>query len=292
MVMGAIGDRAKHRTPAVDRPTLSANLESANSATPIVWQRQAEILKQQHETAIRSMRQTRRQLELLKDILAQQQSQWAKRVDELEVCRLQAEETHSAQQQHWLAGVEDLERLRTMEQNESAKRKTFLDHREAAVRESEERLQQAQVEILRDRVVLRQLERTVRQSMSNADWNQRWQVISEETQSYLKKVHEEAEMVQAETKRKLDRLESRKSEMLLYRESLRNWIERQMKLVSRRVAHSEDREYLARQMSAELLLARRELKDHQDLLNEMLDRSFQLVDERLDATNLRENEAA
>ncbi|MBL8890323.1 MAG: hypothetical protein JNL67_10120 [Planctomycetaceae bacterium] len=256
------------------------------------WQRQAEHLRQQHETAIRSLRQTRRQLELLKDILTQQQSLWAKQAEDLEAYRAHTEGTYAAQQQQWLIGLEDVERLRILEQNESSKRKTFLDHREAALHEAEERLQQSQVEVLRDRVILKQLERTIRQSISNADWSQRWQIISEETQSYLKKVHEEAEAIQAETKRRTDRLESRKSEMLLYRESLRSWIERQMKLVSRRVGHSEDRESVVRQASAELAAARRELKDQQDALEALFGHSLQIIDERLDAARLPSQEAA
>ncbi|MBL8854659.1 MAG: hypothetical protein JNK57_11885 [Planctomycetaceae bacterium] len=278
-------------TAVQPRTRLAAHqpLESpANGAL----QHQAQHLRQQHETAIRSLRQTRRQLELLKDILAQQQSQWAKQIEELERSRIESQETYSTQQQNWLTGLEDLERLRTIEQNESAKRKTFLDQREASLHGMEERLQQAQVEILRDRVVLKQLERTVRQSMSNADWNQRWQVISEETQSYLKKVHEEAAAVQSDTKRKLERLESRKSELLLYRESLRNWIERQMKLISRRVAHSEDREMVLQQLSESLLDQRRDLKAQQDALNELFGQSLEVIEGRLNSASLPSQEAA
>lgn len=281
-----LSNQGSSKTPQID--TVVRDDGTAISS----WQRQAEHLRQQHETAIRSLRQTRRQLELLKDILTQQQSQWAKQAEDLEAYRAHTEGTHAAQQQQWLSGLEDVERLRMLEQNESSKRTTYLDHREAALREAEERLQQSQVEVLRDRVVLKQLERTIRQSMSNADWNQRWQVISEETQSYLKKVHEEGEAIQAETKRKIDRLESRKSEMLLYRESLRSWIERQMKLVSRRVAHSEDRESVVRQSSAELAAARRELKDQQDALEALFGSSLRAIEERLDAAMLPSQEAA
>lgn len=255
-------------------------------------QHQAQQLRQQHETAIRSLRQTRRQLELLKDILAQQQAQWGQQLAEAELCRVQAHEAHTAQQQNWLAGLEDIERLRDIERNETAKQKTFLNQREASLVAMEERLQQAQVEILRDRVVLKQLERTVRQSMSNADWNQRWQVISEETQSYLKKVHEEAAAIQSDTKRKLERMESRKSELLLYRESLRNWIERQMKLISRRVAHSDDRETQIQQLSETLLTHRRDLEAQQDALNELFGQSLQVIDARLNAASLPNQEAA
>lgn len=284
-----------HSQASSQASTKASRIDTAlrdDGTATAAWQRQAEHLRQQHETAIRSLRQTRRQLELLKDILTQQQSQWAKQAEDLEAYRAHTEAIHAAQQQQWLTGLEDVERLRILEQNESAKRTTLLDHREAALREAEERLQQSQVEILRDRVVLKQLERTVRQSMSNADWNQRWQVISEETQSYLKKVRDEAEAIQAETKRKIDRLESRKSEMLLCRESLRSWIERQMKLVSRRVAHSEDRESVVRQASAELAAARRELKDQQDALEELFGSSLRVIEGRLDAAMLPSQEAA
>jgi hypothetical protein len=284
-----------HSEPAAfpaDHSRTPVSAEPSDSNGPKAWQTQAKQLRQQHETAVRSLQQTRRQLELLKDILAQQQSQWAKQVEHLDADRLQLHASDTAQQQHWLTGLEELERLRIIEQNESAKRKTFLDQREATLQALEERLQQSQVEILRDRVVLKQLERTVRQSMSNADWNQRWQVISEETQSYLKKVHEEAEATQSETKRKQERLESRKSEMLLYRESLRSWIERQMKLISRRVAHSDDREALIQQLSEEILTLRREMKTQQDALNELFGDSLRVVDRRLTSANLPNQEAA
>jgi len=286
---------ADHSVPASD-PTPSTI--SVNQKQPLVAsasegrQQQAQQLRQQHETAIRSLRQTRRQLELLKDILAQQQSQWSKQVDDVELYRVQFQEAHEVQQQQWLAGLEELERLRTIELNESAKRKTFLDQREASLNSLEERLQQSQVETLRDRVVLKQLERTIRQSMSNADWNHRWQVISEETQSYLKKVHEEAAALQSETKRKQERLESRKSEMLLYRESLRSWIERQMKLISRRVAHSEDRESILQLLSEEILVHRRDLKAQQDAMNKLFGRSLEVIDEQLDSASLPSQEAA
>lgn len=286
---------ADHSVPASE-PTPSTI--SVNQKQPLVAsasegrQQQAQQLRQQHETAIRSLRQTRRQLELLKDVLAQQQSQWSKQVDDVELYRIQFQEAHEVQQQQWLAGLEELERLRTIELNESAKRKTFLDQREAALNSLEERLQQSQVETLRDRVVLKQMERTIRQSMSNADWNQRWQVISEETQSYLKKVHEEAAALQSETKRRQERLESRKSEMLLYRESLRSWIERQMKLISRRVAHSEDRESILQLLSEEILVHRRDLKAQQDAMNELFGRSLELIDDQLDSASLPSQEAA
>ncbi len=293
-VVGAVVSTAESSsaTTAVHPRTHLAAHRSLESPANETLQHQAQHLRQQHETAIRSLRQTRRQLELLKDILAQQQSQWAKQIEELERSRVESQETYSTQQQNWLNGLEDLERLRLIEQSETAKRKTFLDQREASLHGMEERLQQAQVEILRDRVVLKQLERTVRQSMSNADWNQRWQVISEETQSYLKKVHEEAATIQSETKRKLERMESRKSELLLYRESLRNWIERQMKLISRRVAHSEDRETVLQQLSESLLDQRRDLKAQQDALNELFGQSLEVIEERLNSASLPSQEAA
>lgn len=286
MVEGNSGPTAAQHQPHGARHKLPES--SASDAL----QHQAQQLRQQHETAIRSLRQTRRQLELLKDILTQQQTQWGQQVADVELCRVQAHEAHTAQQQHWRAGLEDIERLRVIEQNETAKQKTFLNQREASLNAMEERLQQAQVEILRDRVVLKQLERTVRQSMSNSDWNQRWQVISEETQSYLKKVHEEAAAIQSDTKRKLERMESRKSELLLYRESLRNWIERQMKLISRRVAHSEDRETLVQQSSETLLIHRRDLKAQQDALNELFGQSLLVIDGRLNAASLPNQDAA
>jgi hypothetical protein len=128
------------------------------------------------------------------------------------------------------------------------------------------------------------LERTVRQTLSNADWNQRWQIISEETQGYLKKVHQDAETLQAAAKRKLERLESRQSEMLLYRESLRHWIERQMKLVSRRVAHGEDRQQSLQSQWEAVQVARQELHSQQAALNEWLSAGLQAVDQRLRAT--------
>jgi hypothetical protein len=205
-------------------------------------------------------------------------------VDRLATEQQEWQETRGRQQQQWTAGLEEIERLRVIEQHESAKRATFLDQREAAIQAMEERLQQAQVEILRDRVVLKQLERTVRQTLSNADWNQRWQIISEETQGYLKKVHQDAETLQAAAKRKLERLESRQSEMLLYRESLRNWIERQMKLVSRRVAHGEDRQQGLQTQWEAVQVARQELRSQQAALNECLSANLLAVEQRLQPT--------
>jgi len=269
------------------RPTAVNAVPSdatAVGSTTAGLQRQAQQLRQQHETAIRAMQQTRRQLELLKDILVQQQQHWATEVDRLAGEQQEWQETRAWQQEQWTAGLQEIERLRTIEQNESAKRGTFLDQREAAIQAMEERLQQAQVEILRDRVVLKQLERTVRQTLSNADWNQRWQIISEETQGYLKKVHQDAETLQAAAKRKLERLESRQSEMLLYRESLRHWIERQMKLVSRRVAHGEDRQQSLQSQWEAVQVARQELHSQQAALNEWLSAGLQAVDQRLRAT--------
>lgn len=264
---------------AVSRAVREATSSSGDNASGL--QRQAQQLRQQHETAIRAMQQTRRQLELLKDILVQQQQHWAVEVDRLASEQHEWQETRAWQQQQWTVGMEEIERLRVIEQHESAKRATFLDQREAAIQAMEERLQQAQVEVLRDRVVLKQLERTVRQTLSNADWNQRWQIISEETQGYLKKVHQDAETLQAAAKRKLERLESRQSEMLLYRESLRNWIERQMKLVSRRVAHGEDRQQSLQAQWEAVQLARQELRSQQAVLNEWLTAGLQAVDQRL-----------
>ncbi len=263
----------------VGRAVRESASSSGDNASGL--QRQAQQLRQQHETAIRAMQQTRRQLELLKDILVQQQQHWAVEVDRLASEQQEWQETRNWQQQQWTVGMEEIERLRVIEQHESAKRATFLDQREAAIQAMEERLQQAQVEILRDRVVLKQLERTVRQTLSNADWNQRWQIISEETQGYLKKVHQDAETLQAAAKRKLERLESRQSEMLLYRESLRNWIERQMKLVSRRVAHGEDRQQSLQTQWEAVQLARQELRSQQAVLNEWLTAGLQAVDQRL-----------
>ncbi len=222
--------------------------QQKNSEETPTLRQQADQLRQQHESAIHAMRQTRRQLELLKDIIVQQQEQWAERSNDLE----------------------------------QAKRLVSLDQREAAIRSLEERLQQAQVEILRDRVIIKQLERTARQSLSNADWNQRWQVISEETQSYLKKVNDEALTIHSETKRQMERLESRKTEMLLYRESLRSWIERQMKLISRRAAHVEEREQQLQERWEALQEGRQSLHEQQTALNQLIAAGLDTIDHRLD----------
>lgn len=280
------GTAARRATPSQSEGLAAAlpgdvTVKSMAAGQAAGLQRQAQQLRQQHATAIQAMQQTRRQLELLKDILVQQQQHWAGEVDRLASEQQAWQETRAWQQQQWAVGLEEIERLRAIEQNESAKRATFLDQREAAIQALEERLQQAQVEILRDRVVLKQLERTVRQTLSNADWNQRWQIISEETQGYLKKVHQDAETLQAAAKRKLERLESRQSEMLLYRESLRNWIERQMKLVSRRVAHGEDRQQSLQTQWEALQVARQELRAQQATLNQWLSTGLQVVDQRL-----------
>jgi hypothetical protein len=242
---------------------------------------QAEQLRRQHESAIKAMQQTRRQLELLKDIVVQQQQQWATKTESLEQDRSHWEQSRQGLVEQWQQGLDEQQRLRHIEQNEVSKRETFLEQREAAVRAMEERLQQSQVEVLRDRVVLKQLERTIRQSLSNADWNQRWQIISEETQAYLKKVQQESELLRTQAKRQVERLESRRSELLMYRESLRRWIERQMKLICRRAAHSEEMETTLQRQTREIGEERRRLTAQQAALNETLDGGLKSVDERL-----------
>jgi len=266
---------------------LPIDTSPATTAAMPGLKEQADQLRRQHQSAIKAMQQTRRQLELLKDIVVQQQQEWAAKWEQLEGERVAWEQSRESSVQQWQSGLEELGRLRSIEQSDASKRETFLEQREAAVRALEERLQQTQVEVLRDRVVLKQLERTVRQSLSNADWNQRWQIISEETQAYLKKVQQEAELLRTQTKRQVERLESRRSEMLMYRESLRRWIERQMKLICRRAAHSDDREADLRKQSADLHEERRRLTAQQAALHQMTAAGLLSVDERLQDNRAR-----
>jgi chromosome segregation ATPase len=266
---------------ALDSDEREANtLDDATPASPSL-RKQAEQLRSQHQIAIRQLQQTRRQLELLKQIIVQQQTHWAQAADALAREREQWQTDRVQQQADWEHQRDEWQRLHTLEQNESTKRETFLDHREIAIRQLEERLQQAQVEILRDRVVLKQLERTARQSLSNLDWNQRWKVISEETQSYLRKVQDEAAQLQSETQRQMERLESRKAELLLYRESLRAWLERQMKLLARRTAHTNDRENQVQQAWDELEVTRQGVLHQHERLDQMLSHGLRNIDARL-----------
>jgi len=262
-----------------DPPSTRTNEPSDDQGT---WQQQAKQLRAQHQSAIKAMRQTRRQLELLKNVIVQQQEQWSQRLEELEQEQSRWRSSQQEQQQMWRTAHQEIERLRSLEINETSKREHFLSQREAAIRALEEKLQQAQVEILRDRVIIKQLERTARQSLSNVDWNQRRQIIADETEAYIKKVQQEAESTQAETERGLEKLESRQAEMLLYRESLRNWIQRQMKLVSRRSAHLEEREEGIEQNLTELSRGRQSLQEQQEVLHRMIEQGLDQIDRHLD----------
>ena len=122
---------------ALDSDEREANtLDDATPASPSL-RKQAEQLRSQHQIAIRQLQQTRRQLELLKQIIVQQQTHWAQAADALAGEREQWQTDRVQQQADWEHQRDEWQRLHTLEQNESTKRETFLDHREIAIRQLE-----------------------------------------------------------------------------------------------------------------------------------------------------------
>jgi len=261
---------------------LAAGTAEGKNRTQSPIQQQASMLKQQHSAAVDSIRQTRRQLEMLRSVIVEQQSIWGERSDDLTDQQAEWLTAKDEQQQELLVDRQELDRLSQIQQNETAKHENALLHRESAVRSLEEKLQQTQVEILRDRMVIKQFERTARQTLSNAQWNERLQVITEETDIYLEQAKTRAAEIQQQSSQQIKRLDSRQSELLLYRESLRNWVQRQMKLVSRRSARLDEREDSINQRWADINNGRQNLVQQQDELNNLIRQGLEEIDLRLD----------
>lgn len=269
-----------------DSPRVSHSIEETR------LQRQADDLKKQHSAAIGSLQKTRRQLELLRNVIVEQQKQTSERAVVLDEQHREWSETRVHQQQELKLDRKEQERLLTIRENELSKRETAAQQREKAARQLEAQLQQAQVEILRDRVIIRQLERTARQTLSNSQWNERLAIISEETESYLKDMQQKVSDLKSEASSQIKRLDSRRSELLLYRESTRNWVQRQMKLISRRAAHLEDRESQLNDRWQLIAEAREELRQHQRSLDAMLQGGLRNIDQQLEQSQTGLTDAA
>lgn len=245
-------------------------------------QQQAATLRQQHGAAIQSMRQTKRQLELLRNVISQQQIQWAERATDLADQHAQWNTVKTEQKQELQVDRHELDRLAAIQQNENSRRETSVLQREAAVRHLEEKLQEAQVEMLRDRVIVKQLERTARQTLSNVQWSERQQIIAQESDQYIENVRLRAEEFRGQTNAQMKRLDSRQAELLLHKESLRHWVERQMKLIARRSARIDEREALINERWADINTSRQTLEVQQRELNDMIRCGLEDIDARLD----------
>lgn len=269
-----------------DSPIVSHSIEESR------LQRQAKDLKKQHSAAIGSLQKTRRQLELLRNVIVEQQKQTSQRAVVLDQQHREWNETRDHQRQELELDRKEQERLLAIRENELSKRETAAQQREKAARQLEAQLQQAQVEILRDRVIIRQLERTARQTLSNSQWNERLAIISEETESYLKDVQQKVNDLKSDAASQIKRADSRRSELLLYRESTRNWVQRQMKLISRRAAHLEERESQLNDRWQLISEAREDLRQQQRSLDALLQGGLRNIDQQLEQTETGLTDAA
>lgn len=276
-------ERSRQRAIADQLPHAAAEEAVAGSVQEGRLKQQAAALKKQHSAAVESLQKTRRQLELLRNVVVHQQRQSAERSVELDHQHREWTTNRDQQIQELEVDRQELARLSSIRENELSKRETAAIHREQALRQLEERLQEEQVEILRDRVVVRQLERTARQTLSNSQWSERLAIISQETETYLKAVEQKVDRLKSDASSQIKRMDSRQSELLLFRESTRNWVQRQMKLISRRAGYVEDREQQVNQRWQAVNEARDGLVQQQEILQALIKQGLLQIDQQLEA---------
>lgn len=285
-------DSGDQSGPVEHEPEAVAGSLETHSRETGRLQQKAHDLKRQHSAAVDGLRRTRRQLELLRNVMVQQQQQTAQRAADLDDQQQEWNQTRSLQLTELDGDRQEQSQLVAIRENEFSKRETYAQQRDLAIRQLEARLQQEQVEILRDRVIVRQLERTVRQTLSNSEWSERRAIIAEESEGYLRELQQKVDQLNVETNRQIKRLDSRQAELLLYRESTRNWVQRQMKLISRRSAHVEEREQQVNERLTALTQAREALHQQQMALDSLLQEGLNRIDHQLETPAPSRSDAA